>query len=119
MIGTWTVVFEDQAIIKQNGDGAGGYTIDDDAFWSNSSFSNIWAIQYQAPNSNDEVEHRDGSQHCSLSAEGISFQQFIDKWDAAHLARLQEDWDNDNPIDGETAEQKIARKGERPTSYSS
>ena len=35
----WTVVFEDKIIIKQTGDAAGThYVIDDNAFWSNSSF---------------------------------------------------------------------------------
>jgi hypothetical protein len=43
---------------------------------------------------------------------------FINKWDAAHLATLQSNWDNNN-VEGETSEQKIARLGARPTSYSS
>ncbi len=35
-------------------------------------------------------------QHANLG----NFQtQFIDKWDAAHLAKLQSDWDNDNLLD--------------------
>ena len=36
-------------------------------------------------------------------------EQFITKWDAAHLAQLQEDWDNDDRDESE--------KGARPTSY--
>ena len=28
----WTVIFEDKMIIKQNGDAAGQYVIDDDTF---------------------------------------------------------------------------------------
>ena len=122
MIGTWTVIFEDKIIIKQsllNSEGFGfAHKIDDDAFWSKPEFSNIWAIQKDASNINDEVEHRDTSSHCSLTTEGIEFQQFIDKWDAAHLAHLQSVWDEDN-VDGEKAEQKINRLGTRHTSYSS
>ena len=55
----WTVVFEDKLIIKQTGDAAGtGYKIDNDSFWSDSKWSNIWAIQYKADNHdyNDTVE---------------------------------------------------------------
>jgi hypothetical protein len=125
----WTVVFEDKMIIKNNGAEAGtGYIIDEDAFWSDSKWSNIWAIQSGATNPSDEVEHRDGSAHNSLADEGINIQLFIDKWDAAHLARLQSDWDNNNgdtrDADGnitheETESEKIARLGARPTSYSS
>ena len=51
------------------------------------------------------------------------FQDFIDRWDAAHLSQLQANWDNDNAVDNEgnpeSAEDKIARLGARPTSYSS
>ena len=49
--------------------------------------------------------------HCSLSDEGLDMQQFIDKWDAAHLAVLQANWDADDRDESE--------KGPRPTSYSS
>ncbi len=121
----WTIVFEDKVIIKQSGDGAGNaYTIDDNAFWATTDFQNIWAIQSGTSNSSDEVEHRDSSAHNSLADEGINIQLFIDKWDSAHLAKLQADWDDDNLVneDGssaETAEDKIARLGARPTSYSS
>ena len=117
-IGTWTVIFEDKMIIKQSGDASGPYEINDDSFWNQSKFSNIWAIQYGITPSSDEVEHRDNTPHATWESKGISFQQFIDKWDEAHLTRLQSDWDNNN-VEGETAEEKIARIGERPTSYSS
>jgi hypothetical protein len=63
----------------------------------------------------------------SLADKGIDIQQFITKWDAMHLAKLQADWDNDNaqvedPADSgtyrdETSSEKIARLGARPTSY--
>jgi|TARA_Y100000004_G_scaffold193200_1_gene255267 hypothetical protein len=116
----WTVVFDDKLIIKQSGDGAGAYEIDNDSFWSESKWSNIWAVQYGTTNSSDEVEYRDSTSHTSWTDANLgSFQtQFIDKWDAAHLAKLQADWDADN-VDGETEAEKITRLGARPTSYSS
>jgi len=130
---TWTVIFEDKTIIKQSGDGACSYNITgEDSFWSDSKWSNIWAIQYVADNEdhNDTVEYRDTTPHASWTDADLgSFQsQFIDKWDAAHLARLQADWDADVIItyneDGsvdttESESDQIARKGPRPTSYSS
>ena len=120
---TWTVVFEDKIIIKQSGDGAGnGYEIDDNSFWNDSKWSNIWAIQYVAGNENhnDTVEYRDTTPHASWTDANLgNFQsQFIAKWDVAHLAKLQADWDADN-VDGESEADKIARIGARPTSYSS
>jgi hypothetical protein len=123
----WTVVFEDKCIIKNNGAEAGtGYIIDDNAFWATTAFQNIWAIQSGTSNSSDEVEHKDGTAHCSLADEGIDISLFITRWDAAHLSKLQSDWDNDNSGTGEgddftpeTEAEKIARLGPRPTSYSS
>ncbi len=120
---TWTVVFEDKRIIKQSGDGAGTYTITGhDSFWSDSKWSNIWAIQYKADNHdyNDTVEYRDETPHATWTAANLGdfSTQFIDKWDEAHLAKLQADWDADN-VDGETESEKITRLGARPTSYSS
>ena len=110
----WTVIFDDKLIIKQTGDAAGtGYIFNEDPFWSDSKFSNIWAIQYETNPSTDEVEHRDATPHCTYADANLGdFQsQFIDKWDAAHLNRLQHDWDNDSREESE--------KGPRPTSYSS
>jgi len=125
----WTVVFEDKLIIKQTGDAAGtGYKIDNDSFWSDSKWSNIWAIQYKADNHdyNDTVEYRDETPHATWTDANLgSFaDQFIAKWDAAHLAKLQSDWDNNNLVDEngdstETEAEKITRLGARPTSYSS
>ncbi len=130
--GSWTVVFDDKIIIKQSGDGAGNaYTIDDNAFWATTDFQNIWAIHYGNPVSTDEVEHRDTTPHNSLETEGLDFQQFIDRWDSAHLAKLQADWDadviqvwsgevNNSVLESTESEaDQIARKGPRPTSYSS
>jgi len=129
----WTVIFEDKMIIKQTGDGAGAYTITgQDSFWNDSKWSNVWAIQYKNDNHdyNDSVEYRDETPHATWTAANLgSFQdQFIDKWDAAHLARLQADWDADvirtydddgNETSVESEADQITRKGARPTSYSS
>ena len=75
------------------------------------------------------MEYRDQTPHSSYEDSNLGdFQEFITRWDAAHLTRLQSDWDNDNgdtrDADGnitheETEEEKIARLGARPTSYSS
>ena len=115
----WTVIFEDKAIVKQNGDSAGQYIIDDDTFWNQSKFSNIWAIQYGTSVPTDEVEYRDETPHSSYDSSVLGdINQFINKWDAAHLSQLQENWDNNN-IEGETEAEKITRLGARPTSYTS
>ena len=117
---TWTVVLEDKLIIKKSGDAAGtSYFIDDNAFWSQSKFSNVWAIQYGTTPTSDEVEHRDSTPHSAYDEGTLgAFQDFIDKWDTAHLAQLQADWDA-NSIDDENEGDKITRLGARPTSYSS
>tara|TARA_R100000005_G_C4916857_1_gene151930 strand:- start:160 stop:534 length:375 start_codon:yes stop_codon:yes gene_type:complete len=118
----WTVIFDDKIIIKQSGDAAGPYIIDDNSFWNDSKWSNIWAIQYKADNHDykDTVEYRDETPHATWTEANLGdfSTQFISKWDAAHLTQLQADWDADN-IDGETEAEKITRLGARPTSYSS
>ena len=120
----WTVVFDDKLIINQNlknEEGFGtAYTIDnDDSFWNDSKFSNIWAIQYGTSVSSDEVEYRDTTPHSTFADADVgSFDDFINKWDAAHLVQLQSNWDNNNE-DGETESEKITRLGARPTEYSS
>ena len=116
----WTVVFDDKMIIKQKGDAAGtGYIIADDAFWSQSKFSNIWAIQHGASVPTDEVEYRDETPHSTYANANLGdFNEFINRWDVAHLTYLQFDWDRNN-LENETPEQKTARLGARPTSYSS
>ena len=118
----WTVVFEDKRIIKNYAEGALegiGYVISDDSFWSDSKFSNIWAIQYGSSVISDEVEYRDTTPHSSFADANIGdINQFSSKWDSAHLAQLQSDWDGDN-VEGETEAEKITRLGARPTSYSS
>jgi len=123
---TWTVVFQDKKIIKQSGDGAGDYDIVDNDFWELAKWNNIWAIQYGTANLSDTVEYRDETPHSSWEDANLGdFQDFINKWDAAHLARLQSDWDNNSIVDAdgndvsETEAEKIARLGARPTSYSS
>jgi hypothetical protein len=126
----WTVIFEDKSIRNQS---IGiSYEINDDAFWSDAKWSNIWAIQYVDDNHdyNDSVEHRDDTPHATWTNSGLGdFRaQFVSKWDAAHLAQLQSDWDADVIIthneDGsvnttESEADQIARKGARPSSYSS
>ena len=126
----WTVVFEDKLVIKQSGDGAGeGYYINDDALWNDSKWSNVWAIQYKDDNHdyNDSVEYRDETPHSTWTAANLGdFRtQFVDKWDAIHLGIIQSKWDDDKLWDSEdkpvseTNDEKIARLGPRPTSYSS
>src|SRR5210317_908508 len=120
--GNWAAVFDDKKITKNYAEGASegiAFIIDDDAFWNQSKFSNIWAIQYGTANTSDEVEYRDTTPNSSYADANLGdFQQFIDKWDADHLAQLQLYWDNSN-VEGETEAEKIARLGARPTSYSS
>ena len=124
----WTIVFEDKMIIKNHAEGASegiGYVINDDSFWSDSKFSNIWAIQHGSSNSSDEVEYRDSTPHSSFADANIGdISQFSSKWDSVHLVESQSDWDNDNAVDEdgnstETEAEKITRLGARPTSYSS
>jgi hypothetical protein len=127
---TWTIIFEDKKIIKKTGAESGtGYQINDDTFWSQSKYSNIWAIQYGTSVTSDEVEYRDTTPHSFFADANLgAFQDFITKWDSAHLAQLQADWDADVIItyneDGsvnttESEADQITRKGARPTSYSS
>ena len=118
----WTIVFDDKCVIKSYAEGASkgvGYVISDDSFWSDSKWSNIWAIQYGTSTTSDEVEYRDGTQHTTYADANLGdISQFSSRWDSVHLAQLQSDWDNNN-IENETADDKIARLGARPTSYSS
>tara|TARA_R100000664_G_C2748574_1_gene136017 strand:- start:1146 stop:1526 length:381 start_codon:yes stop_codon:yes gene_type:complete len=119
----WTVIFDDKKIINHNVKNNGGhpifYDIVDNDFWGLAKWNNIWAIQYGTSNPNDTVEYRDETPHSSWEAANLGdFQDFISRWDAAHLSALQSDWDNDN-VEGESEADKIARVGARPTSYSS
>tara|TARA_R100001163_G_C5009326_1_gene155789 strand:+ start:546 stop:911 length:366 start_codon:yes stop_codon:yes gene_type:complete len=115
----WTVIFGDKKIMKRTGSDTGPYYINDDSFWSQSKFSNIHAIQHGTSNSSDEVEYKDGSVNSAYDESALGpIQDFIDKWDAAHLAAIQSSWDDSN-VDGETEAEKISRLGARPTSYSS
>jgi len=84
---TWTVVFDDKQIINQS-EGIAYKILNDDAFWNQSKFSNIWAIQYGTSNLSDEVEHRDDTPHCSYAEADLGdFQQFIDRWNTEHAAQ--------------------------------
>jgi len=120
--GNWTVVFDDKLVIKNFAEGAVegiGHVILDDTFWAQEKFSNIWAIQYGTSVASDEVEYRDETPHTSYADANLGdISQFTTKWDAAHLADLQSNWDSNN-IEGETEAEKITRLGARPTSYSS
>jgi hypothetical protein len=111
---------DDKKIIKQSGDAAKtAYVISDDDFWGLAKYSNIWAIQYGTSNPSDTVEYRDETPHSTWEDANLGdFQDFINKWDAAHLAQLQADWDADT-IEGESEADKISRLGARPTSYTS
>ena len=92
-------------------------------------FSNIWAIQHGNSTTSDEVEYRDSTPHSTLADANIGdISQFSNKWDVAHLTQLQSDWDNDveyttdaegNVTSTESQADQVARKGARPTSYSS
>ena len=124
----WTIVFEDKCIIKNHDEGASqgiGYIISDDSFWSDSKFSNIWAIQYGTAITSDEIEYKDDTPHSSFADANIGdISQFSNRWDSAHLAKLQSTWDKDNAVDEEgnsteTESEKLSRLGARPTSYSS
>lgn len=127
--GNWAVVFDDKKITKNYAEGAAegiAFIInDDDAFWNQSKFSNIWAIQYGTSVTSDEVEYRDDTPHSSYADANLGdISQFSDKWDAQYLIKLQKDWDAndlivDNAVVSETESEKIARLGARPTSYSS
>ena len=126
----WTVIFEDKAIRSQS---LGiTYVINDDAFWNDSKWSNIWAIQYIDDNHdyNDSVEFKDDTPHATWTNSGLGDfrSQFVSKWDAAHLSQLQATWDADvertyddegNETSVESEADQIARKGARPTSFSS
>ena len=118
----WTVIFEDKKVIKNYAEGAVegvGYRIQDNDFWGLAKWNNIWAIQYGTSNPSDTVEYRDTTPHSNWEDANLGdFSDFTTRWDSAHLAQLQFDWDNDD-IEGETADDKIARLGARPTSYSS
>jgi len=118
----WTIIFDDKVVIKNYAEGASqgiGYVVSDNSFWSDSKFSNIWAIQHGTSVSSDEIEYRDETPNSSYDDAGLGdISQFSSKWDEAHLSQLQADWDNDN-VEDETADEKIARLGARPTSYSS
>ena len=121
---TWSVVFDDKRVIKKSGDMASNptaYVINDDSFWNQSKFSNIWAIQYETAITSDQVEYRDETPHSSYADANLGdFQDFITRWDSAHLTQLQAEWDANDPDEGWASDQaKIDALGARPTSYSS
>jgi hypothetical protein len=133
----WTVLFPEKRITCQGVKNPAGwpvtYKIDNDSFWSDSKWQDIHVIQFidDSNDHNDCVEMVPGTfgrnKTWAESNLGDFRSQFIDKWDVAHLAQLQADWDADgenltdeagNPI-SETEAEKISRIGARPTSYTS
>lgn len=127
--GNWTVIISEKTIMKKTEDASIEAPITykitgQDSFWSDPKFQNIHCIHYIDDNNdnNDLVETVPGTVGKNLSWVEANLgdfrSQFITKWDAAHLAQLQSNWDNDN-VDGETSEEKNTRLGARPTSYSS
>jgi hypothetical protein len=127
--GNWAIVIDDKKITKNYAEGASegiAFTIDDDAFWNDAKFSNIWAIQYGTSVITDEVEYRDDTPHSSYADANLGdISQFSSRWDTMYLAKIQTDWDNNilfddnNEVVSETEAEKIARLGARPTSYTS
>tara|TARA_R100001129_G_C5299147_1_gene242039 strand:- start:954 stop:1373 length:420 start_codon:yes stop_codon:yes gene_type:complete len=136
--GYWTIIFEDKTIIKKTGEFTptkpAAYVIEDGVNWDDAKWNNIHAIQFTDDGvDNDQVEYKDTSPNGVYDAAvlGDFRSQFINAFDAAHLAKLQEDWDNDqlpfpddlgpdDPLPPEETEaEKTARLGPRPTSYTS
>ena len=134
----WTIIFDDKRVICQSVKNNLGhpisYVVGDDSFWNDAKWNDIHAIQFidDGNDHNDAVEMVPGTfgrnKTWAESALGDFRSQFIDKWDAAHLAQLQEDWDEDvirvwdaegNITSEESEADQIARKGPRPTSYTS
>ena len=134
----WTVIFDDKNVTCQsvlNDEGfPTPYKVNDDAFWNDPKWNDIHAIQFidDSNDHNDCVEMVPGTfgrNKTWAEAELGDFRsQFIDPWDAAHLAALQSAWDDDviktydaegNETSSESEADQIARKGERPTSYTS
>ena len=123
--GTWTVIVEDKTIIKKTKEytptSPAAYIIDNDSFWSQSKFNTVHAIQFTDDSlDNDQVEYAGSDPNGSYD----SRQEFISKWDAAHLAQLQNTWDSNNTASNgdildETDEEKTVRLGARPSSYTS
>ena len=126
---TWGVVFDDKKVynhsIQTDGHATCYKILGDDAFWNQARFSNLWSIQFGNAVVEDQVEYRDETPHSAFDAiTHGDFNEFITRWDTAHLAALQSAWDGDNDYGdaggvAETAEQKINRLGARPTSFSS
>ena len=134
--GLWTVIIPSKKITKKNSDfsieNPCPEVIDDENFWNQAKFNNVNVIQYTDDNvDNDQVEYNDGSPNGPYNEAvfGNFRTEFITRFDAAHLISLQNQWDNNErpemrdennePLPEETEEEKIARIGPRPTSYTS
>lgn len=134
--GLWTVIIPSKKITKKTEDfsidNPCPEVIDDNAFWSQSKFNGINVIQFTDDNiDNDQVEYTDDRPNGSYDEAvlGNFRTEFINRFDAAHLISIQKAWDdnqrpemtdeNNQPLPAETEEEKIARLGPRPTSYTS
>ena len=140
--GTWTVVVIDKIIIKRTGEfdvqTARGFKIEDDSFWNQPKFKDISVIQFTDDNlDNDQVEYTDSRPNVTYDENILgNFSQFIERWDAEYLKYLQGQWDFSNYVPGpkqydtdpvtgemiqikESIQDKTARLGPRPTSYTS
>jgi len=137
-IGKWSIIVEDKIIVKQyDKEASYWFYITDNSFWENNVSSNVKAIQYTGDNlDKEQVEYNDGSSHSHFTGD---IKKFADEWDKKYLLKIQNDWDNANlkilmvPTDPEfkievsdlpqyrteREEEKIARIGNRPTSYTS
>ena len=123
--GKWTIVVDDQLIIKQYDEGVKkgiGYIVEDEDFWTSNLSSNIRAIQYTGNvEDREQVEYNDGTLHTSFNG---NIQIFANKWDEKHLENLQSIWDSNNFYNQETKiketlQEKINRIGPKPTIYQS
>jgi len=134
--GLWTVIVPSKKITKKTEDfsieNPCPETINDDAFWNQSKFNNVNVIQFTDDNiDNDQVEYTDDRSNGSYDEAvfGNFRTEFINRFDAAHLISIQEQWDvnerpemrdsENNALPAETEAEKIARLGPRPTSYTS
>ena len=99
--GNWTIVFDDKMIIKNHAEGASegiGYIVSDDSFWNQGVNFQIFGLFNMAlPICSDEVEYRDSNTSLIICYDANigDISQFSNRWDVAHLAKLQADWDAD------------------------
>jgi len=87
------------------------HTIEDQEFW-NSVDPRIHAIQYHTDGV-QEIEYKNPGENVAIT-DSATVQKYIDKFNSVEqVYQAQLTWDNNN-VQGETNEQKIARLGPRP-----